>query len=106
MIDIIPLGRIERNILKLIDQESYELLKDQLAKNPHKGDVMQGTGGMRKMRVAMEGRGKSGGLRLIYYYVTAQGRIYLIDVFAKNEKANLTQAERNELKELAKELSK
>jgi len=106
MIEIIPLGRIERTILGLIDQESYRLLKDQLAADPYIGDVMRGTGGMRKMRVAQEGRGKSGSLRLIYYYVTPRGRIYLVDVFAKNERANVTQAERNDLKKLAKELAK
>jgi len=70
-----------------------------LSLNPTLGDVMAGTGGARKFRWARKNEGKSGGFRVVTYYPGAE-RVYLIDVFAKNEKANLSKAERNDLKKL------
>jgi hypothetical protein len=61
---------------------------------------MQGTGGVRKLRWARGGRGKSGGVRLIYYYHSEAMPLYLLTVFAKNERANLSKAERNGLAKL------
>lgn len=106
MIIIIPVGNVERRILKLIDRESYQLLHDRLAERPGEGVVMRGTGGMRKLRVAMNGRGKSGSARLIYYYLSSSGIIYLLDIFAKSDKADLTQSEKHQLKQLSRELSR
>lgn len=70
-----------------------------LAFNPDLGDLMPGTGGARKFRWARRNEGKSGGFRVVTYFPGAE-RVYLIDVFAKNAKANLSQAERNDLKKL------
>jgi hypothetical protein len=61
---------------------------------------MPGTGGARKLRWKARGRGKSGGARAIYYYHDESLPLFLLNVFAKNEKANLTKAERNEMKKL------
>jgi hypothetical protein len=58
---------------------------------------MQGTGGVRKMRWRRAGRGKSGGVRVIYYFHSERIPLYLLTVFAKNAQANLTRSERNEL---------
>ncbi|WP_010137895.1 type II toxin-antitoxin system RelE/ParE family toxin [Oceanicola sp. S124] len=69
-----------------------------LAANPEAGDVMQGTGGVRKVRIAMQGRGKSGGARVIYYYHDETMPLFLFAVYAKNEKDNLSKGERNDLK--------
>ena len=68
--------------------------------NPQKGDLMQGTGGLRKIRVAFEGRGKSGSARVCYVDFAVYERIYLITAYAKDEKDNLSKAERNEVKKL------
>lgn len=68
------------------------------------GALLAGTGGFRKFRVALEGRGKRGGGRVVYYYVARLERIYLVAFFAKNVKEDLTRAERNELKRLARAL--
>ena len=68
-----------------------------LAENPKAGDLMQGTGGVRKLRWARGGRGKSGGVRVIYYFHGDAMPLYLLTVFGKNEKDNLSKAERNEL---------
>lgn len=76
---------------------------DIVSKNPDIGGVMAGTGGIRKFRYAAnEGRGKSGGVRVIYLAVTRKGVIHLVDIFGKNEKANLTKAEKNEMVKLVK----
>jgi hypothetical protein len=69
------------------------------------GDVIAGTGGIRKLRWALKGRGKSGGARVIYYYHDARIPLYLLDIYAKNEQANLSLAERNEFKKLATALA-
>jgi len=68
-----------------------------LAAHPKAGDLIEGTGGVRKLRWARAGMGKSGGLRIIYYVHSKAMPLYLLTVFAKNERANLTKAERNDL---------
>lgn len=61
------------------------------------GDIMQGTGGIRKLRWAAQGRGKSGGARVIYYYHNESIPLFLLTLFGKGEKANLAKSERNDL---------
>ena len=73
-----------------------------LARDPECGDVMQGTGGVRKVRVALAGRGKSGGARVIYYFHSDRLPVFALTVFAKNESANLTQAQRNAMAAVVK----
>lgn len=73
---------------------------DLVAANPETGDVMQGTGGVRKVRLAGKGKGKSGGYRIIYYFGGGDIPVYLPTVFGKGEKANLTQGERNALRSI------
>lgn len=75
-----------------------------LAANPDCGEVMQGTGGFRKVRVARSGMGKRGGARVIYILRNEEFPIFLITAYAKNDKGNLTQKERNELAKLAHEI--
>jgi len=68
-----------------------------LAEHPKAGDLIEGTGGVRKLRWGRGGQGKSGGVRVIYYVYDATMPLYLLTLFAKGDKANLTKAERNEL---------
>ena len=75
-------------------------LQEELTINPNKGDLMQGTGGLRKIRVAFEGRGKSGSARVCYVDFAVYERIYLITAYTKNEKDNLSKEERNNVKKL------
>jgi hypothetical protein len=70
---------------------------DHLSAHPQAGDLIEGTGGVRKLRWARDGRGKSGGVRVIYYFHSEAMPLYLLTMFAKNERANLSKAERNEL---------
>jgi hypothetical protein len=77
-----------------------------LAVRPKAGDLMQGTGGVRKLRWARGGRGKSGGVRVIYYFHSEAMPLYLLTVFGKNDRANLTPTERNEMAEIVGMLKK
>jgi hypothetical protein len=71
-----------------------------LAANPKAGVLIQGTGGVRKLRWARGGRGKSGGVRVIYYFHSEALPLYLLTMFGKNERSDLSKAERNELADL------
>lgn len=88
----------------LMDEEDRDVLKTMLAADPECGAVMRGTGGVRKVRVALKGRGKSGGARVVYSYRNEAMPLFLLTVFAKNEKDNLSRAERNELAALVQVL--
>lgn len=75
-----------------------------LAAHPKAGDLIEGTGGVRKLRWARAGMGKSGGVRVIYYVHSEVMPLYLLTLFAKNERANLTKAECNSLARLVEML--
>jgi hypothetical protein len=83
-----------------LDENEHRDLINFLAENPTAGVVMEGTGGVRKVRFAGEGAGKSGGYRVVYYYHDMNIPIFAMALFAKNEKANLSPAERNELRSI------
>ena len=85
------------------DAERRDLI-NYLAEHPLAGDVMKGTGGVRKLRWRRGGQGKSGGVRVIYYVYDERMPLYLLTLFGKGDRANLTKAERNELAGLARRL--
>lgn len=68
--------------------------------NPKAGEIVPETGGVRKVRWALQGRGKRGGARVIYYYHNERLPVFLLAAYSKNEKANLSKAERNTIKRL------
>jgi hypothetical protein len=72
--------------------------------NPERHPVVSGTGGFRKARWGRQGRGKSGGVRAVYYFAPSPDIVYMADVYAKNEKENLTDADKKALKRLAEAL--
>jgi hypothetical protein len=83
------------------DAERAELVS-YLAYNPSAGAVVSGTGGVRKLRWGLEGRGKRGGARVIYFFHDMDMPLYLMTAYAKNERENLSQAEINTLQKLAR----
>lgn len=87
---------------KLMDDEGRAALVNYLAHNPTAGDLIQGTGGVRKLQWRLEGRGKRGGARVIYFYHNADLPLFLLTAFAKNVRADLSQADRNEFRRLTK----
>lgn len=100
-ITVIETPSFLRDTKRLMDEAERLEIVSFLARNPDAGDVLQGTGGIRKVRFAREGGGKSGGYRVVYFYHSQDIPLFALNVFAKNEKANVTQAERNALKELS-----
>ncbi len=82
--------------------DEVEAIISYLAMNPEAGQVIPGTGGCRKLRWARPGGGKSGGYRVVTFFTGPDIPVWLITAFAKNEKANLTKAERNTLAGLTK----
>jgi hypothetical protein len=81
----------------LSDGEAQRIV-DRIAAAPAAGDLIPGTGGARKVRFAGRGKGKSGGYRVITFYSGPEVPVFLITLFAKGEKVDLTQAERNAMK--------
>src|SRR3984885_15812606 len=85
---------------KLMSDEERALLVDYLAYNPLAGDLIPGTGGVRKLRWGLEGRGKRGGARVVYYYHSDAMPIFALTAYAKNERADLSQTDRNDFRRL------
>ena len=83
-----------------LNDDDLRRLKEELLSNPKVGAVMRGTGGVRKMRFAFQKRGKSGSVRVIYVDFEVYEKIFLITAYTKNEKDNLTDSERKEVKQL------
>lgn len=77
---------------------------DLVASDPTSGDLIVGGGGIRKVRFAIGGKGKSSGARIIYLFVTPGVPVFLLTVFAKNERANLSKAEVSALSAITKSL--
>ncbi len=94
---IVELPEFRRKSEKLLTADQRLDIVNYLAVHPAAGDIMQGTGGIRKLRWSAHGRGKSGGVRIIYYYHSESIPLFLLTVFGKGEKANLSKGERNEL---------
>jgi hypothetical protein len=89
-----------KHLKDLLDDDSYSRLQLQLAENPELGDLIEGTGGIRKLRVAAKGHGKSGGARVIYYSFVAISRIGLLWIYPKNEQDDLSSDQRIALKKV------
>ena len=87
-------------------QAEKDYLIETIARNPKAGEVIPKTGGVRKLRVPREGRGKSGSFRSIHYYYDTKNPVFLFTVFGKNEKANLTDAEKNALYQIVQQMKK
>jgi hypothetical protein len=79
-----------RAITELMDDDGYRPLQAVLLENPEAGAIIVGSGGLRKVRWALPGRGKRGGARMIYYFWVVKSRIYLLYAYSKSAKGDLT----------------
>jgi hypothetical protein len=91
-------------IATLLDDDEYSKLQDELVKRPDVGDLIKDAGGIRKLRWKRAGTGKRGGLRVIYYWLTEDAQIFMLVVYPKNLKDNLTDKETALLRKLVKEI--
>ena len=94
MYEIVLLNTFQRATKKLFNKKDIETLAKILQESPTAGDVLRGTGGVRKLRFAKH-KGKSSGARIIYFYQDSKDRIFLITAYTKNKKYNLSQSEIN-----------
>ena len=85
-----------------MSDEERMLLVEYLAHNPTAGELVRGTGGVRKLRWALDGRGKRGGARVIYFYHNAGMPLFALTAYAKNVRADLDQADQNDFRRLTK----
>jgi hypothetical protein len=92
-----------RSVKALVTDEDYRALQLALALRPEQGALIQGAGGLRKLRWAGSGRGKSGGLRIIYYWDKAETAFYMLLAYAKNDQEDLTPAQLRVLSRLVRE---
>lgn len=92
-----------RQIQALLSEEEYARLQLTLALRPQAGLLIRGGGGLRKIRWAIQGRGKRGGIRVIYYWVVAEGRVLMLFAYDKREQGDLTPDQLKRLSKLVKE---
>lgn len=106
MITVIETKQFISKSRKIMSPSEKNDLIDIIARSPEAGDIIPETGGVRKIRTAKEGKGKSGSFRTIYYYYDANNPILLFTVFGKNEKANISDAEKKALYTVIQEIKK
>src|SRR5579864_3715281 len=89
-----------RHLSEYMDDEGYRALQQELARKPEAGDLIPGTGGFRKVRWSdmRRGKGRRGGLRVIYYHFATEHQIWLMTLYSKNEATDLAAGEKKALK--------
>jgi len=94
-----------RRIMELVGDEKYREFQSMLASNPEAGDVIPGLGGLRKIRLALPGRGKRGGARVLYLLFVRAETIFLLYVFAKGEFEDIPPDKRRVIRKLVEEIT-
>jgi hypothetical protein len=105
-ISVIETRSYQTRAAKLLTRDEQDRVVEMIARDPMCGVVLKETGGIRKVRVAAGERGKSGGVRVVYYFHSDVMPVFLLTLFAKNEKDNLSKSERNSLAALVGELAR
>lgn len=92
-----------KQLLATLSDDEYRQLQQSLMGQPDAGKVIPGSGGLRKLRWSIEGRGKRGGVRVIYYWFTAHGVILFLFIYPKNVQDDLTPGQLRQLREIVEE---
>ena len=100
---IVETSVFTRRILRLLSDDDYRLLQADLLSNPRLGATIRGTGGLRKVRWNSRGRGKRGGVRVIYFWVVSRQMLLMLLVYGKNEQDDLTAEQRRILRRVVEE---
>jgi hypothetical protein len=100
---IVETSIFTRQVVDLLPDDEYRKLHAALVGNPELGHLIQGTGGLRKVRWRLPGRGKSGGVRVIYYWAVTDFELFMLLIYAKSEQDDLTPGQRKVLKRIVKE---
>ena len=94
-----------RRMKELLSDDEYRALQETLVNRPGMGDIVQGTGGLRKVRWKQDGHGKSGGVRVIYYWMTEDEHLYMLYVYQKSKQEDLTAAQKKALRSIVERWS-
>jgi hypothetical protein len=105
-VSVIELAGYRRRAAELLTSAEQDAVIDLVAYEPTCGDVIPGTGGLRKVRVGRGGSGKRGGARIVYYFHDLDMPIYLLALYAKNEKSDLSAREKREFAGFVKEIAR
>ncbi len=103
MIEIVETPVFTKQVLELLDDDSYRALQLELIVRPHAGPIIPGSGGLRKIRWAGSGHGKRGGVRIIYYWLAEDDQIFMLYMYPKNERSDLNPAQLRALRQLIEE---
>lgn len=98
--ELIETAVFTKQVQATLSDEEYRALQLYLILQPEVGDLIRGSGGLRKMRWRLPGRGKRGGARVIYYWKSAAGQIFLLFLYPKNVRSTLSPAELRVLRQL------
>ena len=101
---VYALPAYERQAKKLLSAAERMALEDHLAEAPEAHPVIPGTGGVRKARWGRGGKGKSGGVRAIYYFHIGEHVVYMLTLYAKSEQTNLTEDDKRDMKKIVSRL--
>jgi hypothetical protein len=104
-VSVLELPGYRRRADELLTADEQDAIVDLIAYEPTCGDVIPGTGGLRKVRVGHGGIGKRGGARVIYYFYNADHPVLLLAIYAKNEKSDLTAQDKKKFAALVKEIT-
>jgi hypothetical protein len=104
--EIVSLSGYESQVSALLDEEERMAMEYYIACAPEDHPVIPGAGGFRKARWARRGKGKSGGLRVVYFFLAEPERVFMASIYAKSRKETLSAADRNVLAELAAQIKK
>ena len=99
MLTFIETKLFTRLVHNYFTDDEYEALQNSIVANPEAGDVIRGSGGVRKLRWGLAGRGKRSGVRVIYYLRLLQGQVWMLTLYAKNEADSITGAVLKKIKE-------
>ena len=97
---IIETGIFTRRIKELMSDDEYRALQESLVNRPSLGNIVQGTGGLRKVRWTQGGKGKKGGVRVIYYWMKEEEHLYMLYVYPKSKQDDLTAEQKKDLKSI------
>jgi hypothetical protein len=104
LITVVEVPPFPARAAKVWNKEEYEEFINHIARHPEEGEEIEGTGGLRKIRWKAQGRGKRGGVRVIYYFYNSDAPLYLLTVYAKNQQEDLSSDEKAILRKFVEKL--
>ncbi len=106
IISIIELPPFSKKAPNILTKKELDKLYDYIKLNPEKGNIIPGTGGIRKLRWSSDNKGKRGGSRIIYFYSIVGSTIYLITCYTKNDQSDLSNDAKKKYKTLIEQIKK